>query len=772
MYQKLIINDIKKSKLITLTVTIFIMAAAMFAALGVSMLVNLLGAMDKLMMDAKAPYYLQMHSGDIDLENLEQFAAKHEEVEAFQAAEFLNIEGMDIVNGEKSLSDSVQDNGVATQNKEFDFLLDLDNQIIWPKDGEIYVPIYYMTEDFAEIGDTIAIHGVSFTVAGFVRDAQMNSALSSSKRFLISENDYEQLREFGKLEYLIEFRVSDQVTTAAFESLYTAAGLPANGPSGSYGLVKMMNGISDGIMIALLMLVSLLILLIAFLSLRFTLISKMEEDYKEIGVLKAIGLRVSAIKKLYIVKYSIIAATGCGLGFLVSLLLQKPMLTNIRIYMGVSGKELLGIILGLCSTAVVYVIVMSYVNGVLRRFRKVSATQAIRCGAALEQAKVSKGFSLADNHLVSSSVFLGIKDVFVRKKLYLIMLFVLVISCFIMVVPQNIYNTVRARSFMTHMGIGECDIRLDIQLADQIPEKTKDIGQSLSSDEDVERFSVLTCWMFDMPLSDGGIGTLKVELGDHSLFPLTYDKGRDPQQNNEIALSTFNAEELKKDIGDTIVLVVDGQERELTVCGLYSDVTYGGLTAKATFQAESNNIMWAKIPVKLKDISTTDVNIASYKEQFSYAKVSKIDDHLEQSFGTAMDMIQTASFAAILASVLLTVLITLLFMKMIVIKDRYQISVLKSLGFTTKSIRQQYMVRSGVVLILVLVIGTVAANTLGELIGGALIASLGISGFHFNVNWLFTLLVSPAVMAVCVYGAARLGTSDIKSIKVSEYIKE
>ena len=50
-------------------------------------------------------------------------------------------------------------------------------------------------------------------------------------------------------------------------------------------------------MIAVILLISLLVVAIAFMCIRFTLLTKIEEDYREIGVMKAIGLRVADIQK-------------------------------------------------------------------------------------------------------------------------------------------------------------------------------------------------------------------------------------------------------------------------------------------------------------------------------------------------------------------------------------------------------------------------------------------------------------------------------------------
>ncbi len=773
MYSKLISNDIKKSKLLTITITVFILLAALLTSLAAILTVNLFTAIDSMMVSAKTPHFLQMHSGDIDMERLSVFAGTQKDVEDFQVVNFLNIEGAEIFIGDTSLSGSVQDNGLSVQSKRFDFLLDLDGNIITPADGEIYVPIYYMKEGKASIGDRITIHGVPFTVAGFLRDSQMNAAMISSKRFLISENDFQKVRELGKLEYLIEFRFTDSSAVSAFESAYLQAGLEANGPPAiTHSLFRMANAISDGMMIAVLILISILVIIINFLCIRFTLLAKIEEDYREIGVLKAIGLRVWSIKKLYLAKYSVLAGIGCILGFILSLFAKEPLMENIRLYMGEGSSPGLGIALGMTGAGIIFFIVVLYVNSTLRRFKKISAAQAIRFGAPQEQSKAVKGFLLSKNQLLSPNIFLGMKDVLSRKKLYVTMLLVLIISSFLMIVPQNIHNTVSKRNFMTYMGIGECDMRIDIQQADNIAAKASEITSVIEKDKDTTRYTVLTSYMFDMRLEDGSTGKLKVELGDHSVFPIEYSAGTSPRSESEIAISTLIADDTQKGVGDTIVLQIDGQESLLTVCGIYSDITNGGKTAKAAFETSQDHILWSIIPVELRDRALTDEKAAEYKKQFSYAKVSDIEEYLDQSFGTTVAAIKKASYAAIAAAALLTVLVTLLFMKMLVTKDRYPIAVLKSFGFKNRDIHRQYVTRSAIVLVIGVLIGTILANTLGELVGVGLISSFGASTFHFEINPLFAYLFSPALMAVCVYLATRLGISDIFSLKISEHIKE
>ncbi len=108
----------------------------------------------------------------------------------------------------------------------------------------------------------------------------------------------------------------------------------------------MMNGLSDGLMIVVILLISALVVAIAFLCIRFTLLAKIEEDYREIGVMKAIGLRVADIKHIYLAKYAAIAAAGSLLGFGLSFAFRGLLLENIRLYMGESENAALAPLLG------------------------------------------------------------------------------------------------------------------------------------------------------------------------------------------------------------------------------------------------------------------------------------------------------------------------------------------------------------------------------------------------------------------------------------------
>ncbi len=771
MYFRIIGHDMLKSKAITLTTTVFVVVAAMLVSLAAILTVNLSGALDTLMTKAKTPHFMQMHSGEINAARLTAFAKQNSNVDEFQISEFLNIEGAHIVLGKDSLADSGQDNGFSTQGKKFDYLLDLDGNIINASDGELYVPINYMRDNITKIGDKAAINGKEFTVAGFLRDSQMNSTLSTSKRFLVSKNDYEEMKNYGSMEYLIEFRLTDFSALGEFENAYASAGLEANGPTVTYPLFKMMNGISDGMMIAVILLISALIVAIAFMCIRFTLLAKIEDDYREIGVMKAIGLRISDIKKIYLAKYAAIAVAGSVVGFGLSLVFKRILLENIRLYMGESENSSVAILFGILGILILLFAIISYVSGVLKRFRKISVAEALRFGTSQEKGTTVNQFRLDRNKLLNTNVFLGMKDVLTRKRLYATMLAVLVISSFIMIVPQNLYNTISSKSFTRYMGVGHYDMRIDIQQTDSMSEKTDEILKVMKNDSSISTYTTLTTKTFKLKTEEGTEENIKIELGDHSIFPIEYTKGRAPAKEDEIALSTINAEEMNKSVGEIMTLVIEGKEKDFLVSGIYSDITNGGKTAKAVFTDDSAVIIWSIICAELSDASLIQSKVSEYRDRFGFAKISGIDQFVKQTFGSTIKSIKKVSYAACAVALLITGLVTLLFMKMLVAKDRASIAVMKALGFTKSDIKAQYIWRSIFVLVIGIVIGTLLANTLGEALTGMVISSFGAASFTFTVNPLSAYFLCPLLMGCAVLIAAIKGISGVGQIKISENIK-
>ena len=766
MLWKIVKSDLARSKLISLTLTAFVCAAALLISVAASIIVKLSGSVDALMNTAIAPDFMQMHSGEVDRERMARFAEKEPLVKSFQIVSFLNIDGAEIRIGEGDLSGSVQDNGLCVQSESFDYLIGNDGSVLQPEDGELYLPVCYASN--ADIGTQVYVCGKGFTLAGFLRDSQMESSFASSKRFLVSQNDYEALRDKGTEEYLIEFLLNDRSVTGEFETAYASAGLEANGPAVTYSLFRLLNSLSGGILAGAIILLSVLIVGIAFLCTRFTLLTKLEEDAREIGVMRALGLARRDVEGIYLGKYALISAFGCLLGLLFSFSARGLLLSNMSLYMSDGGDELIAAALGLAGVILLFCAVSAYVHGVLKRSFRASASETLRrCG----NSGGLKGISLAKLPVLGANVYLGLNDLLTRRKLYATFVIVLILASFIVVVPQNLYATVSSDSFIGYMGTGISDMRIDLQQAEDIAVKAEQIEARLASDPSIERYAAFSTGNYAMRMPDGETESIHIDLGEHELFPAQYSKGSAPKNMDEIALSALEAKEIGKAVGDTIVIIRDGKECPLTVCGIYSDITNGGKTAKSVFSPDTGNLMRYMFSVDISD-GMENEKIDAYKEEFGFAKVSDVKMYVSQTLGGSINAMRTAAISSLVVALFVSVLITALFIKMLTVRDLRSIAVLRAVGFTAGDLRIQYLSRVAAVMLPAFTTGALLANTLGESLAGVLIASLGASDLRFAADPVRSYLICPALLAAGVLVSARSNLASIGETDIHNALED
>ena len=91
--------------------------------------------------------------------------------------------------------------------------------------------------------------------------------------------------------------------------------MPANGQPITYAIIRLVSGISDIIMVLIIVLVSLFLIFVVAICLRFTILTAMEEEIKSIGTMRAIGMSYKNISQIYLIKYRFLAILGCIAGY-------------------------------------------------------------------------------------------------------------------------------------------------------------------------------------------------------------------------------------------------------------------------------------------------------------------------------------------------------------------------------------------------------------------------------------------------------------------------
>lgn len=786
-------NDLVKNKGVNIALLTILVLSAFLTATGSMVMERLVGSVSQLFDEAKPPHFLQMHVGEYDAAELERFAAEHPEIDSWLIEDMLGYDSAAIAwqrpdTGESGdLSDSLIDNLFVTQNEDFDFLIDETGGIPRPSEGEIYVPVAYQLQFELQSGDELQLttdSGVhQFTIEGFVRDSQMASSLSSATRFVISEPDFAELVAAGggAAEIIAEYRLSDTALVSDLQQAYESDdALPKNGQAVTHDLILLINAISDGLVAVALVFVSFLLIAIALLNARFVIRGTLEDEVREIGAMKAIGLPDKTISGLYLSKYRWMTLLACVIGGGLAIVATNLLTQNIQANYAEAPLGLSSFLVPVIALAVVYLFVVAICRRVFRRVRKIQVVNALVHGSTLDEkqtarrakrdAKRVKRTSLASFRFGGINRRLAVLDLRADAKQWVLIPTVFFLAAVLMALPMNLLSTFDSPRFITYMGAPETDVRADIQFADDVDATRDDLVASMESDDRLTNVRVYANLLYETEGEDGW-ETLRVEVGDYSTGTVEFVDGERPD-TGQIALSVLNADKYGLSTGDTLTVRRGDEVTTLDVSGIYQDVTSGGNTAKMQGEATSGAASYV-VYADTVDGADAAAVAKEYNDGFDSATVIPMGQYVEQTFSYFIDAFQNAAILAFVFGVGIAVLITSLFLKLRLSSERRKHGVLSAIGFSSSEIISQVRGKTLFMVALGTVLGLVFTATGGESLAGGLlsIAGLGISQLAFIPNWSIVYIAYPLVLIAAGYIGAVALTARLRSTDKSMWIR-
>ena len=777
MFQRLIKNDLKENKVSMLVIGLFLLLTLTLSFAATRLTVSLTSSIERFVETVKSPHLLQMHSGSVDRERLQNFVQQHSEIASWQVTDFVNVEGSAIrINEKDSLQDSSQDNGFSSQNQNFDFLLNQNNQPAQPQPGQVYIPLYYYNSGKIKIGDQIKVGKLQLTVKGFIRDAQMNAGLVSSKRFLISQTDLQTLKKeaFASNENLIAFRVHKLSQISTIEQAYKNAELESNGPPMiTYPTIKMINGFNDALVILVMGLLVMAIIGITFLCMRFAILTKIQEDLQQIAVMKVMGLPQRFIGRVYLTKYYFCLALATIVGWGLSFLLSSPFKKQMALSMGQSPTPFYSYLLEMLVALLLCLLVFWLTARPLSSFKKKTPGQALRLASSnsLTETRSTPKMGLPSIPFLDRPYF-ALKTILNHKKLYLTILFIVSLISLLILLPASLYSTVMDKNFIQYLGAGQADVLVDISQTEDIDTKAAQLLKELRADKDIAEINQYQSQNFSYQDQQGQTQQLRVTLGNHAGFPVKYSQGRYPKNEHEIALSKLKAEELKLKVGDSLTLTVDGQARKLKVVGIYSDLTYGGKTAKAVFVTKQAQTLNSLTTIHLKDASNKTQKINEWKKRYSNYKLTDVEDFFHQTFDDTLAMLRLIQTSVFWTGLSIVFILMTLFVYMIFTKDQADLALYRMLGFGSERLRSHYLLAVCFILMLALAIADLLLLSLGQEVCSLLLSSFGISKLQLIINKSLTFLWTPPALLLSGLTAAHISLRALNKLEIGRYLKE
>ncbi len=777
-------NDFKRNKVINLALLLFMMFSASLAVLSVIIGVQTFASISGLYEKAQPPHFLQMHKGEINQGEIDGFVSDYEGITYWQTITMINVHGESIsVVGNKDtydLSDNRLGIGLVKQNETKDLLVNFEHERVVINEGEIGIPVLLKEMYGMEIGDQVILTFKSiqkeFIIKDFILDSQMNSPMVSSTRILLNDEDFNMLNgQVGENEYLIEAYFTDSKEASDFQTAYENAGLPQNGQAVTYAMIFLLSAITDITTVFVLLLVSILLIIVSFICVKFTIMAALEEEISEIGTMKAIGLQFADIRDIYLTKYRILAGLGVIIGYILALLTSDVFTNHIRTTFGNMSMSPLAILLSLAVGSFVFLLINYYCNKVLMRIKKVTVVDALVRGKGFDKDKGHVKDGLYKSKILPVNWLMAIREVFHNFKNWIIVFAVVSIAILMIMVPVNLMNTFESSEFITYMGSSLEDILIEVSNGENLETNYGRVIQVLENDDEIEGYHEYRRVRVQTNDAEGGLMNLHIDSGDNSGNELKYISGKAPGVVNEIAISYLNINEIGKDVGDTMVLFYDGKEKEFTISGIYQDVTSGGYTAKSKYDFSELTSEKYSFSVNLKENIEVEKKADEWSEIIgSGVAVAPMEDFIDQTLGGVVKQLKTIVFLIIVIGACLVMLITVLFLRLRLAKDLSEIAILKALGFSEMDIKKQYLIKIGFVSMLGILAGVGLTSILGDKIVNLVlsISGLGVQQVELIVDPLVQYILIPLLLMAFILLSTWIVLRTIKRYNIISIINE
>ena len=157
MLTRLLKADLARGAVVAATLTALIALAATLMSAGTSLIVDSLSATSRLSTQAKLPDLVQMHTGTVDSETIDQWAATRSDIADHEVIKTLPVPRQELTINGRNQSESYSEPAFVTSPKRLDLLLDDQGNPVDPRPGEVVLPIHYRAIEAADVGDTVTV---------------------------------------------------------------------------------------------------------------------------------------------------------------------------------------------------------------------------------------------------------------------------------------------------------------------------------------------------------------------------------------------------------------------------------------------------------------------------------------------------------------------------------------------------------------------------------------------------------------------------------------
>ena len=625
--------------------------------------------------------------------------------------------------------------------------------------GEVYASASAASMFGVQVGDSITFPiarsggDMSFTVAGFYEDPFMGSSMIGMKGFLINGQDHEEIigmiEESGADSLAREgfmLHIS-QVYGSALTAAQFNALLNENTSLTSYVEFTHSRESISGFMLTLqnvftsLLLAFVAILLLASMAvLSHSIGSTIEQDYKNMGILKTMGFTSGKLRKIQLLQYSITTLYGMGVGLLLSIPAAGLICTMTVTATGLLIPSALPASICLTALAAILLLLMGFVWFRTGTIRRISPVNAIRGTWKKSQESKRAAFPIQKKGL---PFWLALRQLLSGRRRYMGACLAAVLLVFF----ASLIGRVNAWLGPNGEGLMDAFNPSDLHIAAQPMRETatRQVEQTIES-----YTSIIDSYDLAMPsVSVNGVDMTANVISEPERFHLL--SGQTCREADEVVLTEFVAADLGVSVGDSIIVAGALGSGEYVVSGIYQCANDMGMNIGMNREGydrigeESPSIwcthyFWADLSLKpeimqaLQDTYGGDV----YLHENSWPGLAGIL--------SAMQALMIFLYAMVILFVLV---FTLLTAGNLLQAEQRDLSIYRAMGFSSGQLRCSFALRFGMIALLGSTLGTILSAFLTDPLVAMLMRMEGISNFSSQPD-IFTAVL-PGIVVIVLF---------------------
>lgn len=784
MYLNILKKDLNRKRAMNIILLLFMILATMFVASSVNNIINVTTALDSYFEMADAPDYAAAAMNKNLVVDIDETVSQASAVDRYATENVLFLSSDNFIYGNEDIVS--KGSNLVHSDICMNYFLSDGSILETVRPGEFYMSEGEADARGIDVGDqlTIECNGArrEFVLADKIKDALFGSKQMTLTRYIISEEDFENfLSAENTEEYyggtLVYIYSSDMETALPqIKPLVDNSALTMDRATMKFTYVF------DMIVVGLLLMVSMILIIIAFVVLRFTISFTLSEEFREIGVMKAIGIGNFKIRGFYLVKYMGLSIIGAAVGLVLSFPFGKMLMSvsSQNIIVGNQSPVLVNIV---CAVLVVAVILL-FCYSCTGKVKKLTPIDAIRNGQIGERFRKKSLMSLGKSRLPMAP-FLALNDMVSSPRRYGIITLTFFLCLSLLLILSATVSTMNSGSLAATFGWADCDIYLDSKIIaecmledghEKLEKHIDEMEQTLA-----EHGIPAKCYqemMFILPASFGeDESNICIYQGTGSTMDMyEYTAGTAPQNTDEIAITRIAADKLNATIGDTVTIKTIDGEKEYIISAFFQSMNMQGSGIRLHSDAYINYVQ-AAASVDGTQITFTDHpdsrEIERRMEEIQrifpdYKNIRTCAEATADMIGIGGALDAVKSLVGVL-TIVLAALITVLMERSFIAKEQGEIALMKAVGTRNGKIYAYHTFRFLFVGIMAVMIGEIFAMPLTHLCIDPIFQMMGMElAVDYVTDPVEMYLIFPVVILATTTVSAFLTSLYTRKIKSSD----